>query len=95
MTPEQKLWIDEATHQDIIDKIRTEPVDSEWFDGVCGDYLFNALKRSVRELMSQDTAVVEIFLSVPESEYVSAEPSIDASTQTSEKSGKKRNRVNK
>jgi len=71
MTPEQKSWIDNASYQELIDKVRTEPVESEWFEGRTGDYLYAALLRTAHMLCSQDAALADLFLSVPESDYVS------------------------
>ena len=58
MTPEQKLWVDNASYQEIMDKIRAEPPDSEWFQEKLGAYVFDALMRQVNSLCSQDTVSV-------------------------------------
>lgn len=54
MTPFQKQWIDQASYQELIDKVRSEPPVSDWFTDECGAYLFAALRSCVEHLVEQE-----------------------------------------
>lgn len=48
MTEVEKRWIDQASYEDLLAKVRYEPVRSPWFMGDTGVYMlarFEALKR--------------------------------------------------
>lgn len=56
MTPEQKQWIDEASYEDLIEKIRSEPVNSPWFKDGTDEYLMGKLKERVESLIEHDSS---------------------------------------
>lgn len=50
MNDTMKHWIDNAGYQDLLTKLRFEPVGSPWFSGECGEYLMAKLKERKAKL---------------------------------------------
>ncbi|HEX7766301.1 MAG TPA: hypothetical protein VF443_06270, partial [Nitrospira sp.] len=46
--------IDNATYAELIAKVQQEPIDSEWFEGDAGAYIFAALRLKVQKLIQQE-----------------------------------------
>lgn len=54
MDSNQKRWIDNASYSELLEKIRTEPPTSEWFQGETGQYLFDTFRDRTARLIEQE-----------------------------------------
>jgi hypothetical protein len=50
MTPEQKAWIDAASYTDLFKKWRFAPVGDPFFQGECGKYFAEVMKKRRHEV---------------------------------------------
>lgn len=56
MNDTMKHWVDDASYQDLLTKLRFEPVGSPWFSGECGEYLMAKLREKKAKLSEAEQA---------------------------------------
>jgi len=50
MTPEQQTWIDNASYEDLLRKVRFDPSGSEWFVTDVGEYFLKTMAEHKKEV---------------------------------------------